>query len=214
MLDRRRKARHHRYVLRIQLGLIAALSVTITAFKADVRADPPSAVATTPVEAPPIREIPQTNPVTAPPPPRPAIPAVVPDDAPLQVDELRLDAGLPVDAPSNLPPPPIEDEPGDEEAVFVIVEDMPELVGGMASLYERVAYPQMAKQARVEGKVIVGFIVDREGNVVDPAILRSVHPLLDEAALDAVRELRFRPGRQRDRPVAVRMSLPIVFRLR
>ena len=209
MLERRRKARHHRYVLRIQLGLIAALSVTIAAFKADVRADPPSAVATTPVEAPPLHEVPQTNPVTAPPPPRPAIPAVVPDDAPLQVDELRLDAGLPVDAPSSLPPPP-----GDEEAVFVIVEDMPELVGGMASLYERVAYPQMAKQARVEGKVIVGFIVDREGNVADPVVLRGVHPLLDEAALGAVRGLRFRPGRQRDRPVAVRMSLPIVFRLR
>ena len=215
MSTRRRKARHHGYVLRIQLGLIVALSLTIVAFKADVRPGTTSVVDPPPTSAPAIKEIPPTDPVTAPPPPRPPVPMVVPNDVPLQTDELRLDAGLPIGTSSDVPPPPPADDDADDEAPpFILVEEMPEIMGGLTSLYERVEYPRMAKQAGIEGKVVVQFVVDKEGRVTDPVVLRSVHPLLDEAALRAVRDLRFRPGKQRDRPVRVQMSLPIVFRLR
>ncbi|MGI9174538.1 MAG: energy transducer TonB [Rhodothermales bacterium] len=212
-----REARQHRYAIRIQLGCIVALSLMIAAFNADVQlgeAAPPDRPATA---APVFKEISPTQPLTPPPPPRPPVPVTIPDDAPPPADELNLRLDPFDDITSgSLPPPPADpDKDGEDEvATFLPVEDMPQLIGGMESLYERVVYPEMAKQAGLEGKVIVQFVVDREGRVQHPVVLRGVHTLLDEAALEAVRGLRFHPGKQRDRPVPVKMSLPITFKLR
>lgn len=62
--------------------------------------------------------------------------------------------------------------------------------------------------------MIVQFVVDEEGNVANPHVLRSVHKLLDRAALDVIQQVKFKPGRQRVRPVKVKMSLPFRFNLR
>jgi TonB family protein len=103
--------------------------------------------------------------------------------------------------------------PSGDADTFVIVEQMPELIGGLASIQQTLRYPELAKRAGIEGRVFVQFIVDEQGNVVDPEVVRGVGSGLDAAALDAVRGARFKPGVQRGQAVRVRMSLPITFRL-
>lgn len=96
------------------------------------------------------------------------------------------------------------------EAV-VQVDQMPELIGGLASI--QVRYPELAKKTGIEGRVIVQFVVDEEGNVVEPTVVRGLGSGLDEAALRAVRAAQFKPGLQEGEPVKVKMSLPITFKL-
>ena len=97
--------------------------------------------------------------------------------------------------------------------VFMVVEDQPELVGGMSALQESISYPGTAKEAGIQGRVIVQFIVDEDGNVTNPTITRGVHEALNQAALDAVTAQEFEPGKQRGEAVKVQMSLPVTFRL-
>ncbi len=115
-------------------------------------------------------------------------------------------------------PPPAMPEPEEEEAIddreiFTIVEEMPVLLGGANAIYQNLRYPEIARRAGIEGRVIVQFVIDQEGNVVDPVVVRGIGGGCDEAALEAVTNLKFSPGRQRGRPVKVRYSLPITFRL-
>ncbi|HEX7070747.1 MAG TPA: energy transducer TonB, partial [Rhodothermales bacterium] len=101
-----------------------------------------------------------------------------------------------------------------EPEIFVIVEEMPELIGGLESLQRSINYPEIAKKAGVEGKVFVQFVVDENGNVQDPVVTRGIGAGCDEEALKAVRQAKFKPGKQRGKPVRVKMSLPITFRLK
>ena len=100
---------------------------------------------------------------------------------------------------------------GDE--VFVVVEDMPAPVGGAASIQERITYPDMAKRAGVEGRVVVQFVVDTDGTPRDLQVVRGIGGGADEEALRVIQETTFTPGMQRGRAVPVRMSWPITFRL-
>ncbi|MEO0560330.1 MAG: TonB family protein, partial [Bacteroidota bacterium] len=95
--------------------------------------------------------------------------------------------------------------------VFEVVEQPPRLIGGLEGLQERVVYPRVARMAGIQGRVFVTFIVDEEGNVTQLRVARSADPVLDEAAMNAVRESEFIPGRQRGVAVKVRYSLPISF---
>ena len=95
--------------------------------------------------------------------------------------------------------------------VFEIVEDPPVLIGGLEALQQTVVYPAEARADGVEGRVFVMFVVDEEGRVTEPQVMRSPDPRLSEAALDAVRAVRFEPGTQRGQAVKVRYSLPINF---
>ena len=97
------------------------------------------------------------------------------------------------------------------DEVFDVVERNPVLVGGLIGLQSRVEYPRAAREAGIEGRVFVQFVVNETGAVVDPIVTRSPSELLSEAALRAVRESRFVPGSQDGRPVKVRFSLPINF---
>lgn len=99
----------------------------------------------------------------------------------------------------------------DAPEVFMVVEDPPQLVGGLEGLQQRVDYPDEARRAGIQGRVFVEFIVDEEGAVQNPRVARSPDPILSKAALDAVRASEFVPGRQRGQAVKVRFSLPISF---
>ena len=100
-----------------------------------------------------------------------------------------------------------------ESSFFVVVEQMPQLIGGLAELQRSVVYPPEAKKRGVEGRVTVQFIVNEEGNVICPKVIRGIGAGCDQAALKAVSEAKFQPGTQRGEPVRVQYSLPIVFRL-
>jgi TonB family protein len=100
-----------------------------------------------------------------------------------------------------------------EPEIFVVVEKMPEPIGGMKAIYDNVTYPEIARKAGIEGRVVVQFVVDKEGNVTNPQIIRGIGGGCDEAALEAVKNVKFIPGTQRGQNVAVQFQLPIVFRL-
>ncbi|MCW9706098.1 TonB family protein [Fodinibius salsisoli] len=95
---------------------------------------------------------------------------------------------------------------------FVAVEQMPELIGGLQSLAEKINYPEEAHKAGTEGRVIVQFIVNEQGDVERPQVIKGVSESLDEEALRVVKQAKFKPGRQRGQAVRVQYSLPIVFR--
>lgn len=92
-------------------------------------------------------------------------------------------------------------------------EVLPEVVGGMEALAAEIAYPEEARRDGVEGMVAVQVVVSETGEVLAPTVLVSPSPLLSEAALDAVRRVRFTPGRHGGAPVKVRLTVPITFRL-
>lgn len=107
----------------------------------------------------------------------------------------------------NAPPQP------DSDGVYSVVETPPALRGGLEGLQGRVVYPDDARQAGVEGRVFVTFVVAEDGSVVDPVVVRSPDERLSEAALASVRASEFAPGMVAGRAVPVRYSLPISFRL-
>lgn len=111
-----------------------------------------------------------------------------------------------------MPPPPEENEE-EEEDFFVAVEQMPELKGGMAKLQQCVNYPERARKAGIEGRVIIQFVVSKEGKVEDQKVIRSLGGGADKEALRCVKQAEFEPGRQRGKPVRVQYSLPVIFRL-
>ncbi|MBP5371161.1 MAG: energy transducer TonB [Bacteroidales bacterium] len=105
-----------------------------------------------------------------------------------------------------------------EEKVHIRVEKMPGFPGGMGALIkfigENLDYPQDAADLGVEGTVVVKFVVNKHGKAVNPEILKSVHPLLDKAALDVVAKLpTFEPGEQAGEKVPVYFNLPVQFKL-
>jgi len=145
----------------------------------------------------------------------------VPNNQVVEQENVNFDASLDLDESLNTrqqPTAPSDEDEGEtedmEDEIFVVVEESPELIGGMASLREDVEYPQFAKKAGVEGRVIVQFVVGKDGNVQDPQVIRGVHDLLDKAAVKAVKKQKFKPGKQRGRPVRVQMSLPVSFKLK
>ena len=154
------------------------------------------------------------NCIVAPPvtnPPRPPVPVEVPNDEIIEDIDINIDADLSLDGPLNLPPPPPPAE--DEEDFFTVVENMPELIGGLAGLQSSITYPEMARKAGIEGRVFLQFIVNERGEVENPRVIRGIGGGCDEEALKAIQKAKFKPGLQRGRPVRVQYNLPVVFKL-
>lgn len=108
------------------------------------------------------------------------------------------------------PPDIVRDLPGPQE--------MPEFPGGQEALAafmkKEVKYPKKAKRAGIEGQVVVGFIVDKDGSVTDVTVAKGVDPLLDEEAMRAVRLMpKWRPGMMNGKPVKTKFNLPVRFKL-
>lgn len=105
-----------------------------------------------------------------------------------------------------------------ENTVFFIVEEMPEFPGGEEGLLkfvtENTKYPEVAKEKKIQGKVFVQFVINRDGNVEDVKLAKGVDPLLDEAAMNIVKSMpQWKPGKQRGQYVKVSFTIPINFQL-
>lgn len=114
--------------------------------------------------------------------------------------------------------PEIEEEEIVEEEVFLSVEENPEFPGGTAKLLEYVQknlkYPMMARESDIQGRVFVGFVVEKDGSISNVKVLRGIGGGCDEEAVRVVQSLpKFKPGKQRGNPVRVQYTLPIVFKL-
>ena len=101
---------------------------------------------------------------------------------------------------------------------IIIVDPMPEFKGGMKKLGEylgkNLRYPKRAQKAHIEGKVLVSFIVAKDGTINNVKIAKSVNPALDKEALRIVKKMpKWKPGEQYGNPIPVSYSLPINFKL-
>lgn len=102
--------------------------------------------------------------------------------------------------------------------VFEVVEKMPEYPGGMSAMMafinKNIKYPAEAQKTKAQGRVVIQFIVDTEGNIIEPKVIQSVDPLLDAEAIRLTAIMpKWKPGMQRGQAVNVKYMVPIVFRL-
>ena len=116
------------------------------------------------------------------------------------------------------PPPPPAPKPEVSNKVFDVVEEMPSFPGGqgalMSFLNSNIKYPVVAQENGVQGRVIVGFVVERDGSITDVKVMRSVDPSLDREAQRVVKAMpRWKPGKQNGSAVRVKYTVPVVFRL-
>ena len=161
------------------------------------------------IEVVKVVDIPETVQKERPPLKRPEIP-IPTEDEDVPEDVTIADTELDFDAPVVDIPPPLQknDVEVEEEILeFWIVEQKPELIQRVNPVY-----PEMARRAGLQGQVLVAFIVTREGRVAEPRVLKGPE-IFRAAALEAVRQFLFKPAMQNDRAIAVRMTIPIRFRL-
>ena len=112
---------------------------------------------------------------------------------------------------------PVEEEEVSNE-IFTVVEDMPSFPGGDKALMQYIGksmkYPVIAQENGIQGRVIVSFVIERDGRVADATVVRGVDPSLDKEALRVVNSMpAWTPGKQRGKPVRVKYTLPVTFRL-
>lgn len=100
-----------------------------------------------------------------------------------------------------------------EEGVLLNADVMPEPIGGIANILKDLVYPEEATKNKIEGKVLVSFIVDEKGNVTKPTVIRGIGYGCDEAAVKALSTARFTPGKENGKTVKVKLVLPIMFKL-
>lgn len=220
MLPFKRKANlKSYYTLLLEVGLILSLVIFIALMKAPLRGSGDEEITfTAQEEVVKMEEIEQTEQEKQPPPPpRPQVPVAVPNSEIIEDEILNIDAELNFDEKIDMPPPPAnkkEEKKEEEENFFVVVEEMPELIGGIQALQQKIEYPERARKAGIEGKVIIQFIVNEKGEVENPRVIRGIGGGCDEEALRVVKQAHFKPGKQRGTPVRVQYSLPIFFKLK
>jgi len=209
------------YRMTLMFGLILSLSTMTGLMRADFRGSEDGLnIQLAQQEVVQMEEIEQTTQeMKAPPPPRPPVPVEVPNDVIFEDIELDLDVTLDLDAEIlDIPPPPpapaLDEEEEPEPEIFVVVENMPTIIGGNSRIYELLEYPEIARQAGIEGMVVVQVVIRPDGKPADPFVARSAGDVLDQAAVNAVMKLTFEPGKQRGKAVSVRMAIPIRFRLK
>ena len=164
----------------------------------------------------------QEQPKQAPPPPEAPkaeeVLQIIENDS--QVEESTVQASDDTQAAVEVKytPVEVEEEEVDEQQIFQVVEENPEFPGGMKEcmkfLSNNIKYPQISQENGVQGRVIVQFVVNADGTIVDPVVVRGVDPYLDKEALRVIKLMpKWKPGKQRGKAVRVRYTQPVLFRL-
>lgn len=205
----------------LNIGLVVSLLLVITAFEWRFYDDGELMdLGQVSDEFEDVMEIPPTE---QPPPPPPKIqqPEIieVPDEEEIE-EEIEVDLDVEI-TEETIVEDIVFDEPVEEEVaeeIFTIVEDQPVPKGGMAAFYEyigkKLKYPAQARRMGIEGKVFVEFVVDKDGTITDVKAIKGIGAGCDEEAIRVIQASpKWNPGKQRGRPVKVRMILPITFKL-
>jgi protein TonB len=211
--------------LYFMIGLVLALGIMLVGFEwtsKPTKADSLGTVGAVEVEEE-IIPVTREQEIKPPPPPPPKVIEVlnildddVKIDDELQIDDSEADDKTLIDVTPVITA--TEEKEEETAEVFFIVEDMPEFPGGEAALRAYIAnsikYPVIAQENGVQGKVYVTFVVGKDGSVSDAKIARGVDPSLDKEALRVVNTLpKWKPGKQRGKPVNVSYTVPINFQL-
>lgn len=216
------------------IGYIITLATIFVAFEWTTReykeTEPVIYAASVPYEE---EIIPITQPIfqTAAPPPPVEVPQVaeiidiVENDEEIEEEEIQSteDTQEAITGPTgpvvSVPVGPVmAAEEGDEGEVFQVVEQMPEFPGGMDKLMEylsnNIKYPSIAQENNIQGRVVVEFVVNKDGSIVEPKVMRSVDTSLDNEAMRVIKSMpKWNPGKQRGKAVRVRYTVPVLFRL-
>lgn len=141
----------------------------------------------------------------------PYIAPVEETDKPEEAERARLQAELAAELRKEV-------EAEDPNKIYDNVEVLPEYPGGSAAmmryLAQNVKYPQAAQENGRQGKVVVQFVVDTDGSIINAHVLTSVDPDLDKEALRVIKSMpRWTPGKQKGKPVRVKYTVPVNFRL-
>ena len=115
-------------------------------------------------------------------------------------------------------PPVVETEKVDEDIIVDYVETMPEFPGGMTALMKylgsNIKYPTISQEMGSAGRVIVQFVVNRDGSIANPTVVRGVDAYLDKEAIRVISSMpKWKPGVQNGKKVRVKYTVPVVFRL-
>ena len=207
--------------LYFQIGLAVTLLVVLGAFEYRTYEKLASGLGDLVLEADFEEEIENTfreeKPPPPPPPPPPDEIIIVEDDE--EIEEVEIE-----DTESDEELEVIEEEEETTDEVFMVVEDMPLFEGCsdetctqtkiMQFIARKTKYPPIAKENNITGKVYVSFVVDKSGKVANVKVLRGVDKYLDAEAIRVVKTMpKFKPGKQRGKPVKVQYNVPISFTL-
>ena len=144
---------------------------------------------------------------------RPSIPVLSEDEEiseDFTIDDMDFDDYEAIDAP----PPPPGDGNSMTSVPFIPFDEAPTAIGGQAAIARNTVYPEIAKEAGIEGQVVVHAFINDKGIVENCMILKGLAGTgLDEAAIKAIKKTKFKPAKQRDRNVGVWISIPVTFRL-
>ncbi len=206
----------------LQIGLAIALGAALVAFEWKHYERPEVDLGTLEIDFIEEEDIPITRqePPPPPPPPEPSQELVIVDDD-VELEEeftIDMDADVFTEVQEFTPIEFEEEEEVEEDVIFTVVEDQPQFPGGEEArqrfLEENLRYPQMAREAGIQGTVFVTFVVETDGSVTDVQVLRGIGGGCDQEAVRVVEMMpRWEPGRQRGQPVRVQFNMPIRFRL-
>lgn len=207
------------------VGYVIVLAFMFVAFEwtqRDIKIDTSQAVTDLVFEEEIIPITEQPEQVTPPPPEAPAIAetlTIVEDDADVEETAIVSSEELNQAVEIKYVPVAVEEEEPEEQTIFEVVEEMPEFPnGGMAGLMQflskNIKYPTIAQENGTQGRVTVQFVVNKDGSIVDAKVLRGVDPYLDKEALRVIGTMpKWKPGKQRGKPVRVKYTVPVMFRL-
>lgn len=212
-----------------EIGLIIALLVCYAAFEWSTSEKQVSTLEAEQVVAIEEEIIPITQETPPPPPEAPKEPVVsdfidiVDDDVQVE-DNLLLttedDASLAVEIKDYVPQAVEEEVVEEEEIPLAIVEEKPKFMGGDQNeftkwVFKNIEYPEIAKENGVQGRVTLQFTVEPDGSVTKVVVVRGVDSSLDKEAVRVVSSSpKWTPGKQRNKPVRVRFTFPVIFQLR
>jgi len=203
------------------IGMVVSLLMVITAFQWKFYDDQGLVDLGGPVENfEDLMDVPLTE-QPPPPPPKQQVVTIteVADDEEI-IEEIEVDLDLEVSEETlveevvHLDMGEIEEEEAEE--IFTIVEDQPVFKGGLKAFYEFVSreikYPNHARRMGVEGKVFLQFVVDKDGTLTDIQVVKGIGAGCDEEAMRVIEKCpKWKAGKQRGKPVKVRMIIPIHF---
>ena len=142
---------------------------------------------------------------------------IIPDEMSVTIEDINNEAiiveGDPNGADSKLL---IEYEKQSDEDILTFAEQMPEFNGDLGEyLSKNISYPKIAAENKIEGKVIVQFIVEQDGTISNASVLRKMGWGMDEEAIRVIRAMpNWKPGKQNGKPVRIRYTLPVNFKLK
>lgn len=212
--------------LYLEIGLVVILAATLVAFEVKSYDSEEEVAFQREVVEEVEEQIIQTDITEPPPPPPPEVPEVttlinVVDDEQEIKNEFVVNAEV-NDETKNIAITPVqfeEEEEVVEEQIFTVVENEPEFPGGMDALYkylsQNIKYPQLARENGITGKVYVTFVVEKDGSIANPKILRDIGGGCGAEAIRVVKAMpKWNPGKQRGKAVRVQFNLPVNFNLK